>query len=89
MALGFENEVEMKTAQQLERIYRVWSSRQEEQIAVRIQYSVVEERRHDNVLSRRARGVGLKLMTTYDDGSGFAPLTPVLLPLSNALQRPL
>jgi|SoiMetStandDraft_5_1073268.scaffolds.fasta_scaffold1151205_2 hypothetical protein len=33
----------MKTAQQLERIYRVWSSRQEEQIAVRIQYSVVEE----------------------------------------------
>ncbi len=43
MALGFENEVEMKTAQQLERIYRVWSSRQEEQIAVRIQYSVVEE----------------------------------------------
>jgi hypothetical protein len=33
----------MKTAQQIERIYRVWSSRKEEQIAVRIQYSVVEE----------------------------------------------
>ena len=33
----------MKTAQQLERIYRVWSERREDEIAVRIQYSVVEQ----------------------------------------------
>ena len=32
----------MKTAQQLERIYRVWSSLEEDQIAVRIQFSVEE-----------------------------------------------
>lgn len=32
----------MKTAQ-LERIYRVWSESQEQQIAVRVQYSVMED----------------------------------------------
>lgn len=40
---GFDNGVEMKTIQQLERIYRVWSERREDEIAVRIQYSIVEE----------------------------------------------
>jgi len=33
----------MKTTQQLEKIYRVWSASVEDKIAVRIQYSVVEE----------------------------------------------
>jgi len=33
----------MKTAQQLERIYRVWSERREDEIAVRIQFSVDEQ----------------------------------------------
>jgi hypothetical protein len=33
----------MRTTQQLEKIYRVWSASHEDQIAVRIQYSVVEE----------------------------------------------
>ena len=39
----FDNWIEMKTTQQLEKIYRVWSAAQEDKIAVRIQYSVVEE----------------------------------------------
>jgi hypothetical protein len=33
----------MKNALQLERIYRIWSSHREDQIAVRIQFSVVED----------------------------------------------
>lgn len=33
----------MKTAQQLERIYRVWSAQAEDEIAIRIQFSVVED----------------------------------------------
>jgi len=33
----------MKTAQQIEKIYRVWSASQEDKIAVRIQYTVCEE----------------------------------------------
>jgi hypothetical protein len=32
----------MTPAQNIEKIYRVWSSRRDEQIAVRIQYSVSE-----------------------------------------------
>jgi hypothetical protein len=39
----FDNWIEMRTTQQLEKIYRVWSASQEDKIAVRIQYSVVEE----------------------------------------------
>jgi hypothetical protein len=30
----------MSTAQQNERIYRIWSTQQEDQIAIRVQYSV-------------------------------------------------
>jgi hypothetical protein len=32
----------MRTAQQIERIYRVWSNHREDELAVRIQYSVEE-----------------------------------------------
>jgi hypothetical protein len=37
---GFDNEIEMSTAQQNERIYRIWSAQQEDQIAIRVQFSV-------------------------------------------------
>ena len=33
----------MRNTNQLEKIYRVWSEQKEDQIAIRIQYSVVEQ----------------------------------------------
>jgi hypothetical protein len=32
----------MKTAQQIERIYRIWSSHRGDELAVRVQYSIEE-----------------------------------------------